>query len=258
MTERGRPTGPSGGYRAGSACLTIPKSNGGWRVRGAEVAMEAVRTLVIDSSRLFREGLRHLLSGTQFEIALECNSIAEALAHVERQFKPDLVLCEYDPAEDWLDGLKALRELCGESRIVVLSTALSERSLAQTLDAGVAGYLLKNISLPGLTRSLELAMLGETVFPTQLATLLAEGKATSERPMFRSSVRPNGLSERESAILRCLVSGYPNKVIADQLQMTEASVKVHLKAVLRKIQASNRTQAAIWAINNGFQTDQQR
>jgi two-component system nitrate/nitrite response regulator NarL len=220
--------------------------------------MESVRTLVIDSSRLFREGLRHLLSGTQFEIALECNGIADALAHIDRGFKPDLVLCEYDASEAWLNGVKKLRELCGEARIVVLSTGLTGHSLAQALDAGVAGYLLKNISLQGLTRSLELAMLGETVFPTQLATLLAEGKATAERPIFRSSARPNGLSERESAILRCLVSGYPNKVIADQLQMTEASVKVHLKAVLRKIQASNRTQAAIWAINNGFQADQQR
>lgn len=220
--------------------------------------MEAVRTLVIDSSRLFREGLRHLLSGTQFEITIECTSIAEALTHIDRGAAPQLILCEYDSAESWFAALKELRQRCPDGRIIVLSNALAAQPLAQVLDIGADGYLLKNISLQGLTRSLELAMLGEKVFPTQLATLLAEGKASSERPMLRSAARPNGLSEREMAILRCLVSGYPNKVIADQLQMTEASVKVHLKAVLRKIQASNRTQAAIWAINNGFQTDQQR
>jgi two-component system nitrate/nitrite response regulator NarL len=167
-------------------------------------------------------------------------------------------LAEFESTDDWLESLKVLRSAAPESRIVVLSNALAAPALAGALDAGADGYLLKNISLQGLTQSLELAMLGEKVFPTQLATLLAEGRANSERPMFRGNSRPNGLSERETAILRCLVSGYPNKVIADQLQMTEASVKVHLKAVLRKIQASNRTQAAIWAINNGFQSDQPR
>jgi two-component system, NarL family, nitrate/nitrite response regulator NarL len=220
--------------------------------------MEAVPTLVVDSSRLFREGLRHLLTGTQFEIALECTSLSEAITQFERGFKPQLALAEFEATDDWLDSLKTLRSAAPDSRIVVLSNALAAPALAQALDAGADGYLLKNISLQGLTQSLELAMLGEKVFPTQLATLLAEGRANSERPMFRGNSRPNGLSERETAILRCLVSGYPNKVIADQLQMTEASVKVHLKAVLRKIQASNRTQAAIWAINNGFQSDQPR
>jgi two-component system nitrate/nitrite response regulator NarL len=180
------------------------------------------------------------------------------MTHVERGFAPQLALIEVDNAEGWLGMLKDLREACPDARIIVLSTALSAQALAQALDAGIDGYLLKNISLQGLTQSLELAMLGEKVFPTQLATLLSAGKMITERPIFRSAARTNGLSDRETAILRCLVSGYPNKVIADQLQMTEASVKVHLKAVLRKIQASNRTQAAIWAINNGFQVDQAR
>jgi two-component system nitrate/nitrite response regulator NarL len=217
--------------------------------------MHAVQTLVVDSSRLFREGLRHLLDGTQFSIDLECTSLPEALTQVERGFRPQLVLAELDSGDRWIDSLRSLRDACPEARLIVLSGQLVAHALAQALDAGVDGYLLKNISLKGLTESLELAMLGEKVFPTQLAALLAEGRANSDRPIFRVAARPNGLSERESAILRCLVFGYPNKVIADQLQMTEASVKVHLKAVLRKIQASNRTQAAIWAINNGFQAD---
>jgi two-component system nitrate/nitrite response regulator NarL len=220
--------------------------------------MDVVRTLVVDSSRLFREGLRHLLTDTQFDIAVECTALADALMHVSRGFEPQLALVEFDSSDGWLAMLKELRDTCPNVRIIVLSNALSAQALAQALDAGVNGYLLKNISLQGLTQSLELAMLGEKVFPTQLAALLSAGKATADRPILRSAARTNGLSERETAILRCLVSGYPNKVIADQLQMTEASVKVHLKAVLRKIQASNRTQAAIWAINNGFQVDQPR
>jgi two-component system nitrate/nitrite response regulator NarL len=220
--------------------------------------MESVPTLVVDSSRLFREGLRHLLAGTQFEIARECTSPSEAAAEIDQGLAPGLMLVEFQPSDDWVATLRALREYCPEARIIVLSGTLSAQNLAQALEAGVDGYLLKNISLQGLTQSLNLAMIGEKVFPTQLAALLAEGKAHPHRPIFQSNMRPSGLSDRESAILRCLVSGYPNKVIADQLQMTEASVKVHLKAVLRKIQASNRTQAAIWAINNGFQVDRPR
>lgn len=219
------------------------------------MTIDVVRTLVADSSRLFREGLRQLLDGTQFEIELESSSLDEALAHVARGFCPQLILCEFDGSDEGLDALKRLRAACPDVKIIVLTDKLLPRALAQALDVGASGYLLKNISLQGLTQSLNLVMLGEKVFPTQLAGLLVEGKARPERPIFRSILRPSGLSEREAAILRCLVYGYPNKVIADQLQMTEASVKVHLKAVLRKIHVSNRTQAAIWAINNGFQAE---
>jgi two-component system nitrate/nitrite response regulator NarL len=217
--------------------------------------MEVITTLVVDASRLFREGLRRLFAGTQFQIERESPTLMDAMSYIEGGFCPKLLLTEFDGAPEHLDMLRRFRTSCSDAKIIVLTNTLLPRSLAQALDVGVDGYLLKNISLEGLTQSLSLVMLGEKVFPTQLAGLLAEGKARPERPIFRPVMRPTGLSEREAAILRCLVYGYPNKVIADQLQMTEASVKVHLKAVLRKIHVSNRTQAAIWAINNGFQAD---
>lgn len=217
--------------------------------------MNVVTTLVVDASRLFREGLRQLLAGTQFEIGQESSTLAEAMPHIEKGFRPHLLLTEFDGTAEHLEILRRLRDACPGAKIIVLTSTLMPRSLAQALDVGVDGYLLKDISLEGLTQSLSLVMLGEKVFPTQLAGLLAEATARPERPIFRPTTRPSGLSEREAAILRCLVFGYPNKVIADHLQMTEASVKVHLKAVLRKIHVSNRTQAAIWAINNGFQAE---
>ena len=215
--------------------------------------MNVVTTLVVDASRLFREGLRQLLAGTPFQIGQESATLAEAVPHIENGFRPHLLLSEFEGAAEHLDILRWLRDACPDAKIIVLTSTLRPRSLAQALDVGVDGYLLKNISLEGLTQSLRLVMLGEKVFPTQLAGLLAEATSRADRPIFYPSARPSGLSEREAAILRCLVYGYPNKVIAGQLQMTEASVKVHLKAVLRKIHVSNRTQAAIWAINNGFQ-----
>jgi two-component system nitrate/nitrite response regulator NarL len=90
-------------------------------------------------------------------------------------------------------------------------------------------------------------MMGEKVFPTNLASMLLNLDST---PSPMKSVR--GLSPREQDILQALVSGSSNKVIAFKLGITEATVKVHLKTLLRKIDVNNRTQAAIWAMNNGF------
>jgi two-component system nitrate/nitrite response regulator NarL len=220
-----------------------------------EAAPRHVPTLVIDVNGLFREGLKQLLDDSQFRIEFEFASLKEALAHVGQDCRPELILSEFDGSNDSVGQFNGLRAACPDSKLVVLTNKLVPRSLARSLEAGADGYLLKDISVEALTQSLSLVMVGEKVFPTQLAGFLIQGKARPERPIFRPGVRPNGLSDREEAILRCLVYGYPNKIIADQLQMTEASVKVHLKVVLRKIRAANRTQAAIWAINNGFHAE---
>ena len=97
-----------------------------------------------------------------------------------------------------------------------------------------------------LIQSLQLVTLGEKVFPTNLATMLLDMNA----PGPQHSI--GGLSPREQEILQALVTGASNKLIAIRLGITEATVKVHLKTLLRKIDVNNRTQAAIWAMNNGF------
>ena len=94
-------------------------------------------------------------------------------------------------------------------------------------------------------------MLGQKVMPTELAAALING-AAGVQPVNGKSVESYGLSERELEILRCLVNGDANKVIANRLDITEATVKVHMKSLLRKIKAGNRTQAAIWALNHGL------
>jgi two-component system nitrate/nitrite response regulator NarL len=93
-------------------------------------------------------------------------------------------------------------------------------------------------------------MMGEKVFPTHLAALLISGRINTSA--FDMPSARKGLSQREVQIVRCLLNGDSNKVVANHLNITEATVKVHLKSLLRKINATNRTQAAIWALNNGF------
>jgi two-component system nitrate/nitrite response regulator NarL len=105
------------------------------------------------------------------------------------------------------------------------------------------------VSPEALIQSLQLIMLGEKVFPTNLASMLLDMNAIIPQHSIR------GLSPREQEILQSLVTGASNKMIAIRLGITEATVKVHLKTLLRKIDVKNRTQAAIWAMNNGFSAD---
>jgi two-component system, NarL family, nitrate/nitrite response regulator NarL len=133
---------------------------------------------------------------------------------------------------------------------VVLANNFVVDALRDAMNAGADGYLMKDVSPEALLQSLELVMLGEKVFPTNLAAMLLNLDST---PSPMNSIR--GLSPREQEILQALVTGASNKLIAIKLGITEATVKVHLKTLLRKIDVNNRTQAAIWAMNNGFSAE---
>ena len=130
---------------------------------------------------------------------------------------------------------------------MVLASDLSVDVLRDAMTCGADGFLMKDVSPEALIQSLQLIMLGEKVFPTNLAAMLLDMNST---PSPVNSLR--GLSPREQEILQALVTGASNKLIANRLGITEATVKVHLSTLLRKIDVNNRTQAAIWAMNNGF------
>jgi two-component system nitrate/nitrite response regulator NarL len=213
--------------------------------------MERVNALLIDPNRLFREDLRHRLRNSSFEIIAEASSLGEGAAAVDAGLRPDLVLLDLaNGGEDEVEAMRRLRRLLPDARIVVLTAELCERRLTDTLESGADGYLMKDLSSEALAQSLRLVIMGEKVFPTHLAALLISGRVSSvglDTPILRK-----GLSPREGQILPYLVNGESNKTIANRLNITEATVKVHLKSLLRKINASNRTQAAIWALNHGI------
>ncbi len=211
--------------------------------------MQPVTIALIDPNKLFREGLKALLRGGDFQIDGEAASIDEAIAPLSAR-PPQLA--QIDPASigDVSDTIRRLRMIMPQGRIVVLTTVLEPQNLAAAIQAGADGFLMKDVSPDALQQSLRLVMLGEKVFPTHLAALLVSGRVQGGELAVPASRK--GLSPREVEILRCLVNGDSNKMIANRLGITEATVKVHLKSLLRKISASNRTQAAIWALNNGI------
>ncbi|KAA0598421.1 two-component system nitrate/nitrite response regulator NarL [Azospirillum lipoferum] len=213
--------------------------------------MDAINVFLIDANKLFREGMKRLFEGTSFNVVGEAGTLREGLSTLGTGKNPDLILIDLPSgADEEVDAMRSLRENHPSIRIVILTNDLETRRLSAALGAGAGGYLLKDIACEALMQSLKLVMMGEKVFPTHLAELLVSGR--TEDMGAELPTRRKGLSQREVQILRCLLNGNSNKMIANHLNITEATVKVHLKSLLRKINASNRTQAAIWALNNGI------
>jgi two-component system, NarL family, nitrate/nitrite response regulator NarL len=139
-----------------------------------------------------------------------------------------------------------------QTKVVLLTDQVTSEWLDKAVQAGASGFLPKDISADALRFSLELVLLGEQIFPTLHSLLEPRFHAVpAVRPSAPDNhVRPIPISVRENQILGCLVNGLPNKTIARHLDIAEATVKVHLKALLRKINVRNRTQAAIWGLSN--------
>jgi two-component system nitrate/nitrite response regulator NarL len=211
--------------------------------------------LISDENRLFREGLNLILSSHDITMVGETRSLAEAITLLRAlDSKPTILLC--DPSaniEAEFVTMKEITEEFPDLKIVVISERIAAPWLETAVGAGASGFLPKDISADALRFSLELVQLGEHIFP-MLQSLLDPRRHVSASPTTISAMakaRAVSLSERECQILGCLISGLPNKTIARNLNMAEATVKVHLKTLLRKINVQNRTQAAIWGLNSG-------
>lgn len=137
--------------------------------------------------------------------------------------------------------------------VVVLAEHAELSFLASAFEAGADGYLLKSISSAALLDSMRLVLHGEKVFPSIvtsfLSTFLSGPSERTDRPVRVGDI---WLSDREIQILKALALGHTNKRIAKALNLTEATVKVNLKSVLRKLGLTNRTQVAIWAVQNNL------
>lgn len=211
--------------------------------------MDDISIVHIDRNQLFREGLRRILDGSSYKIVLGVSSFSEGIAQIVAH-KPGIVIIDTAGYGDILaDLMLSIRDVPVPPRVVILTDSVGIPRLANALSAGVDGYLLKDMSAEALKQSLNLVVMGEKVFPTDLAHLLINSRHLGQTD--KAADRTGQLSDRESEILACLVNGQSNKVIAGHLHITEGTVKVHLKGVLKKIRVANRTQAAIWALQNG-------
>ena len=218
--------------------------------------VQRLSAALIGSKTLFCEGLRRVLHPTHYQV----KKVAETIDLVQKTADLDLIIFVTDTEETVvLDQVQRAKEEYPGARVVVMSDVDRPEMIPRLLRTGANGYLLRTVSPEALLASLDVVMLGGTVLPpiTRNGSPI-EGKesANSDRvvaskiPVLSADADHKRLSDRETDVLLCLMKGESNKIIARQFDIAEATVKVHLKAILRKIRVSNRTQAAVWAHNN--------
>jgi two-component system nitrate/nitrite response regulator NarL len=222
--------------------------------------MPGIQVLVVDQHGLSREGLRLLLTGEIYDVTSAAPSLEAALPEIKGGARPSLlVLVLHDSGEAFQGAsesaaLQQIRTILPECKIVLVAKDTIHASLlGRAIEGGANALLRGDMSGEILMRSLHLVMLGQDIFPA-LSAMQPNDQAEAVRTAAESAgLRPvAGMSDSESRVLRNLLSGHSNKMIARELDISEATVKLHMKAVLRKLKVRNRTQAAMWAAANGF------
>lgn len=216
--------------------------------------MKMINVVLVGTNNLLRQGLRRLLDPAQFAVVGEARDLVALAATLKEDPAPDLVVAELNGCQEAdVDSLRGLRATYQDLRIVVLANELCVPDMARLLRAGADGYLVNELSAEAFSLSLLLVMKGEKALPSTLASVLASDCNPSSAPLSRAQ---KDLTARERQILKCLLHAYSNKHIARALNISEGTVKVHLKSLMKKIAAGNRTQAALWARNNGIENGQ--
>jgi two-component system nitrate/nitrite response regulator NarL len=233
----------------------------------ASIRAVPIATVLVGANVLMREGLARILSAADFSVSVStCYADDHVLGRLEQE-QP--ILLVIDVGDDFNGGLRQIESFKRRhpgGRVVVLADQYELTEIELAFRMGANAYLTKIATCETFVKSLELVMLGVTFLPPEILNssrravddvgggedieIGADVGANRCTALAGSACGPR-LSARQDSILRCLVQGDSNKTIARKMGMAEATVKVHVKAILRKIRVHNRTQAAIWAMSNG-------
>tara|TARA_R110002050_G_scaffold71891_3_gene154757 strand:+ start:155890 stop:156537 length:648 start_codon:yes stop_codon:yes gene_type:complete len=206
---------------------------------------DKIRVMLIDDHPLFRKGVGQIISDDDhFEVVGEAASGQEGL-DLAQQLLPDMVLIDLHMKD--MDGLETLRRFKAtdlKARFVILTVSNAEDDLLEALRAGADGYLLKDMEPEDLTSDLLKAASGVTVLQDSLTEILKNALLT---PVTKPNITDVSLTARETEILECLAEGLNNKTIANKLGISDTTVKVHIKNLLRKLNLTSRLEAAVWS-----------
>jgi two-component system nitrate/nitrite response regulator NarL len=222
--------------------------------------------VLVGKSILVREGLARILRSENFRIRASVSSADDLLQSKLQLHRPLFLIVhtgkDFDAA---VEQIELFREQHPDGRVAIMADHYRPDELVSAFRAGANGYFVDVMTRDVFIRSLELVMMGETIFPPAFLSFVLDpqdphgdrlGETVSrdenEKAILVATEDTIGpqLSPREKSILRCLIEGDSNKCIARKIDIAEATVKVHVKAILRKIRVQNRTQAAIWGMNN--------
>jgi len=203
--------------------------------------------MLVDDHPLLRKGLAQLISlEDHLNVSCEASSGEEAIS-LAPACQPDLILLDLDmKGMNGLDTLRALRQANIGSKIVMFTVSDNETDVLQALKFGADGYLLKDSEPEEVIEQISKAIEGELVLSAPLTQIVARSlqKSSTTSSLFEK------LTKREVEILRHIARGDSNKVIGNSLGITEATVKVHIKNLLKKLSLRTRVEAAVWAVEN--------
>ena len=200
-----------------------------------------IRVIAVDDHPLLREGIAAVMQGEEdIELVAEGTGGKEAI-DLFRLHRPDVTLMDLQmPDMNGIDAMIAIRSDFPNARFIVLTTYQGDVQALRALKAGASGYLLKNMLRKELLETIRAVHAGRKRIPPEIAAELAD------------HVTDDALSEREVEVLRRVATGHSNKIIAAQLIVSEATVKGHMKSILSKLGANDRTHAVTIAMKRGF------
>lgn len=207
-----------------------------------------IRILVVDDHVLFRRGLVGLLAeNPNLTIVGEAGNGKEAL-ELMAQVNPDLLLLDINmPVMDGVEVVEALHSHKNRPKVLMLTISQQEEDLLGAIVAGADGYLLKSANPEELMRGIELVMEGKSVLAPEVTRAVMRAAAAPKPQM-----EQNPLSERELEVLHCLADGFTTPKIATELFISENTVKTHIRHILEKMEAANRTEAVMKAMQKGL------
>lgn len=216
-----------------------------------------MRVLLIDDHTLFRSGLETLLEHHNIDVIAATGDGREGL-QLARELNPDTILLDLRMPD--MNGLEVLRQLRQEEMkmpVVMLTTSNEEHDLVECLRSGAQGYLLKDMEPDELVNALHDIQAGKTVVTPELAGMLARVVQGDNGEAEVKSTPFSELTPREMEILCLLAEGQSNKVIARNLGISDGTVKLHVKAVLRKLDVHSRVEAAVMAVEQNLCSKEQ-
>ena len=223
-----------------------------------------IRVLLVDDHAVVRQGLRTFLELQDDSEVLPIEVVGEAANGKEaieqaRACQPDIVLLDLMmPEMNGLEATPRILEACPTARVLILTSFGEEDSVVPALKAGAQGYLLKDIAPDELVRAVREAYRGRVQLHPEVAKKLVSAiTARKEFPVEQPKIAGlEDLTERETEVLRLIAAGKSNREIADEMVISEKTVKTHVSNLLSKLHLEDRTQAAIYALKHGLGTDE--
>ncbi|AYF09338.1 MULTISPECIES: response regulator [Bacillus] len=212
-----------------------------------------IKVLLVDDHTVVLKGLAFFLS-TQEDLALvgEANNGKEALVKVG-ETNPDVVLMDlYMPEMDGVEATTCIKKEYPNVKVIVLTSFSDQAHVLPALRAGASGYILKDVEPDQLVEAIRSAYKGNIQLHPDIANTLLSQTLPVEEKEEESSIQVDVLTARENEVLQLLAKGMSNKEIASVLVITEKTVKAHVSSILSKLNLSDRTQAALYAVKNGI------